>query len=128
MEITGLQCVSCYAPLDATNQHKSLIVCGYCGTENALGDDLRSIRAEYSHRFRVRLINAIEFSFGSLDEIKYLIIQLDGYLEGYRVDYDNLSGSTIRMKSMELVQWCYRRGLLQELVDVCLQLRPRMEI
>ena len=127
--VTELMCKSCYAPLNATKQHSNIIVCEYCQTENVLSSEIRIVTAEYSYRFRVRLYEAIAFSFGTLDDLKDLIIRLDGQLEyPHRVDFDSLSGSNTKMKSLELVGWCYRRSLLQELVDVALSLRPGMDI
>lgn len=128
MDITELQCRSCYAPLEATKQHSKIVVCRFCGTENVLSDDIRRVVADDSHRFRVELTKAIQFHFGSLDELRQLTYTLDGELDGHRLEYDNIRGSTVSIKSIELVEWCFRRRLLQELVDVCLELRPRMEI
>jgi hypothetical protein len=126
--VTELQCKSCFAPLNTKKQHSNIITCEYCQTENVLSQEVRQVRAEYSHRFRVRLYEAISFSFGTMDDLRDLIIRLDGQIEHHRVDFESLSGSNTKMKSLELVGWCYRRTLLQELIDVALSLRPGMDL
>lgn len=125
--ITELQCKACYAPLEAKKQHSNIVKCEFCGTENVLSREIRTVVVEHSQKFMVRLYGAIYHDFGSMDEMRHLITLLNGEIEPY-LNFENIAGDTAQRKALELVQWCYRRYLLQDLVNVCLSLRPNMDI
>jgi hypothetical protein len=61
----------------------------------------------------------LEASF-NLDELRGLCFEL-------AVEFENLKGDTLRIKTIELVGYCQRRRLLARLVEVCLQLRPQID-
>lgn len=53
-------------------------------------------------------------------ELHNLCFELD-------INYESLSGDTIEEKARELVEYCYRRGHLIDLVERCQELRPQVE-
>lgn len=61
----------------------------------------------------------IENAF-NLDELQNLAFDLG-------IKYENLPGETIRAKSRELVNYCQRHALLRLLVELCAQLRDRVD-
>lgn len=56
----------------------------------------------------------------SEDELRYLCISLG-------IEFDNLGGFSIGAKSWELVLYMRRHGRLDELVDLCRQVRPSLD-
>lgn len=129
--VQELKCQSCFAPLEVRRQMGNIVLCEYCGTENVLYSSVRRVVADYSHDFAVALVYAISDSFSSLDDIADLIVMASGlmHLNSYnRLTYDTIAGNSARSKARELVMWCQRRVVLQELVDACLTLRPNIDI
>jgi len=61
----------------------------------------------------------IEASF-DLEELKGITFDLG-------LKFDNLAGETLRAKSRELVDYCQRQNMLKELVDLCANLRGRVD-
>ena len=61
----------------------------------------------------------LEASF-NLDELRGLCFEL-------AINFENLGGDTLRIKTIELVSYCQRRRLLSQLVEVCLKLRPEID-
>jgi hypothetical protein len=58
-----------------------------------------------------------------------LVVQLNAELPApYRLQYDDVPGNSQKSKARELVLWCQRRKVLQELVDVVLSVRPSAEL
>ncbi len=125
---TDLQCQNCGASLDVKGQKSSIIRCTYCGTDNVLQEKARTAVAQYTRQFAARLSKVIDESF-TLDETQELVFRLAGELPGsYRLDYDDLPGHSQTAKARELVLWCQRRQLLQELVDAVLAARPTTDL
>lgn len=123
-----LKCKSCFAPLDTTAKGGNIVKCEYCGTDNVLSNEVRQVMAQDTHQFRVALYKAIAHEF-SHDDLRDLITRLSGEIPAvYFLDYESISGSTPSMKSLGLVEWCGRRGLLQPLVDVVIAVRPAIVI
>ena len=93
-----------------------------------LAGETRTVVAEYSHQFVVKLYKAIANNF-DLDGIQHLVTLLNGRLSAsYGLGYENLPGSTDVAKARELVQWCQRRKCLQSLVDTVLSVRPSIDL
>ncbi|MCB9419239.1 MAG: hypothetical protein H6667_05515 [Ardenticatenaceae bacterium] len=61
----------------------------------------------------------LEASF-NLDELRGLCFDL-------AVNFENLAGDTLHMKTIELVSYCQRRRLLARLVTTCRELRPEVD-
>jgi hypothetical protein len=61
----------------------------------------------------------LEASF-NLDELRGLCFEL-------AVEFENLKGETLHVKTIELVSYCQRRRLLTRLVETCQQLRPEID-
>jgi hypothetical protein len=61
----------------------------------------------------------LEASF-NLDELRGLCFDLG-------INFENLSGDTLRTKTIELVSYCQRRRLLSKLVAACSQLRSEID-
>jgi hypothetical protein len=125
--ICSIQRVQCYGNLDVISG-SGIISCPYCGARNVLSENARKIVADDSHVFMVKLYQAIASSFCSVAELTELILLTSAEIRDSSLSYENIGGSTVSGKSLELVMWIKRRGFLQELVDVALSLRPRMEI
>lgn len=125
--IGSIQCVQCYGNLDVISG-SGIISCPYCGAKNVLDENARRIVVDDSHVFMVKLYEAIATSFGSTEELTELILLTSAKIRDSSLSYENIRGNTVSGKSLELVQWIKRRGFLQELVDVALSKRPRMEI
>ena len=124
--IQELRCQNCFAALDVSGSSRGIIRCGYCGTDNAMPSDVRKVQAEDSQVFVMALLEAIK-NQSSLSDINSVCVTLSGRAR-LRIDYDDLPGSGKPDKARELVLYCRRRGLLQELVDAILDVNPRFEI
>lgn len=126
----GLNCSACNAPLPVIAQRGMIIRCDYCGTEHSLPKDVRVIVAENNRAFAVKLGNAIAGAFNSLDEVRYLVSHFSGMdnVVGYRLSFDDVYGSTVTLKCLELAMWAFRRQLLQDLTDAVVELRPRIDL
>jgi hypothetical protein len=61
----------------------------------------------------------LEASF-NLDELRGLCFEM-------AINFENLSGDTLHMKTIELVSYCQRRRLLTKLVATCRELRPEVD-
>lgn len=59
-------------------------------------------------------------TYFNLGEIQLLCFQLN-------IEYENIEGSTRTEKSMMLIQYCKRHGLLHELVTLCQRNRPHLD-
>ena len=126
--VTELGCQNCGATLDVKGQRSGVIRCSYCGSDNVLDPEVRSVIAEDSFKFASRVARAMDDSF-SLDELKDLVVRLNEALPaGYTLDYEDIPGPTQKNKVRELVQWCRRRKVLQPLVDTILLMRPTMDL
>ena len=123
-----VKCSNCGAPLNVKGHEANVVRCDYCGTDTMLEGRSRTVVAEDSRQFAGKLMRAIVDNL-NLDEIQDLVIRLDGALpEPYRLEYENLSGSSDIAKARELVLWCQRRRLLQLLVDTVLSVRPSIDL
>jgi len=123
-----VKCSNCGAPLDVRGCESDVVRCDYCGTDTMLETKARTVMAEDSRQFTMKLMRAIVDNF-DLDEIRDLVIRFDVALpEPYRLEYENLSGDNDIAKARELVLWCQRRRLLQLLVDTVLSIRPSIEL
>lgn len=92
---------------------------GYDGYFNGLNETINSFsQADLSAATDglQGLRRNLEASF-NLDELRELSFELD-------INYENLGGETLRAKTIELVGYCQRRGLLSRLIEVCSRLRP----
>lgn len=65
----------------------------------------------------LELLDSIVSNY-DLDELKTLIMRLDAQLSGYVLRYDGLAGNNINAKARELVLWCRRRDILDQLSNV----------
>lgn len=54
------------------------------------------------------------------DELKTLCFDLG-------VEYENLEGETLDGKTREIIKYCYKRGLLDELIEQCREARPNID-
>ena len=123
-----LKCKGCGAPLVVKGQHLNIVRCDYCGTDNVLTGEARTVVADDSLQFAVKLYKAIANNF-DLDGIRDLVESLKDKLSApHRLDYENLPGSRNLDKARELVQWCQRRRLLQPLVDTVLSVQPSIDL
>jgi len=121
-----VKCGNCGAPLDVKGCKSDVVRCDYCGTDTMLETKTRTVVAEDSRQFAVKLMKAIVDNF-DLDEIRDLVVRFNSALpEPYSLEYENLSGSSDIAKARELVLWCQRRRLLQLLVDTLLFIRPSL--
>ena len=78
--------------------------------------------------FLKRLREVIHENF-TLVELEGLVDELSGRLGGsHRLYFDDLAGNTRSSKARELVQWCMRRQVLEELKEAVLSLRPTVEL
>lgn len=59
------------------------------------------------------------FEYFSLVEIKSLCFDID-------INYDELSGDTLKLKIQELIFYCYRHDKIMELISTCESLRPQV--
>lgn len=122
-----IQCKSCFAPLDM-KKPGAIIRCDYCSTDNVISQEVRVVRANDTLAFRKALFVAMSNVF-SLDDIREIIVLVSPRIPGpYPLQYDSISGSNVRVKIMELIDYCNRRGALQELVDVVISTRPNIDI
>lgn len=126
----GILCTSCFAPLPVKDQRGSIVRCEYCGTEHALSKEVKTVLAEDTQEFVVRLGYAIADAFSSLDEMRDLITALSGEKNviPHRLYYDAIRGETVRIKAIELTMWAKRRTLLQDLVNVVIAMRPSIDL
>jgi len=123
-----LRCTGCGALLVVAGQRPDVIRCEYCGADNVLAAEARTIVAQDSRPFLVKLYRAIARDF-DLDGIQDLVKRLNGRLPAsYDLDYENLPGTGDVGKARELVQWCRRRKCLQTLVDTVLSVRPSIDL
>jgi DNA-directed RNA polymerase subunit RPC12/RpoP len=123
-----VKCSNCGAPLDVKGRESDIVRCDYCGTDTMLETKARTVVAEDSRQFAVKLMKAIVDNL-DLDEIRDLVVRLNAALpEPYSLEYENLSGSSDIAKARELVLWCQRRRLLQLLVDTLLSVRPSLDL
>lgn len=123
------RCQSCGASLNVREQGAEGIVrCDYCGTDCVVEVRGGSRKAEYNREFVSRLHRAIDNHFTE-EETRDLVFELSGALPAAsRIEYDDLAGRGQGAKARELVLWCQRRSLLQELVDVVYSVRPSIEM
>lgn len=124
--IQELRCQNCFAPLDVSGSNRGIVRCDFCGTDNAMPSDVRRVQAEDSHVFVAALIRAITDQ-ASMSDINTFCVSLSGRAR-MRIDFDDLAGDGKPSKARELVLWCRRRGLLQELFDAILDVNPRFEL
>jgi DNA-directed RNA polymerase subunit RPC12/RpoP len=123
-----VKCSNCGAPLDVKGRESDVVRCDYCGTDTMLEGRSRTVVAEDSRQFTLKLMRAIVDNL-DLDEIRDLVVRLNAVLpEPYSLEYENLSGSSDIAKARELVLWCSRRNLLQLLVDTVLSMRPSIDL
>ena len=123
-----VKCSNCGAPLNVKGHESNVVRCDYCGTDTVLEREARTVVAENSRQFTVKLMRALVDNF-DLDEIRDLVVRLNAVLpEPYSLEYENVSGSSDIAKSRELVLWCSRRNLLQLLVDTVLSMRPSIDL
>jgi transcription elongation factor Elf1 len=123
-----LRCQSCGASLNVKEQRSNIIQCDYCGTECVVEIRGSFGKVDYGRQFVSKLYRAIDSHFTE-NEMRDLVVELNGKLMApYFVDYDDLAGGGQRAKARELVQWCQRRKLLQELVDAVHSIRPSIKI
>jgi uncharacterized Zn finger protein (UPF0148 family) len=123
-----LRCQSCGAWLEVGKKGTEIVQCAYCGGTVKIKASEQAVQAEYSRQFTTRLYRAIDESF-TTEEMKELVVLLNGKLSGpYRLDYDDIPGNNQRSKALALVQWCERRMILQDLVDVVVSFRPTISL
>ena len=123
-----LRCQSCGAWLEVGKDVAQIVQCAYCGGNIRIKASEQAVQAEYSRQFTTRLYRAIDESF-TAEEMKELVVLLNGKLSGpYRLDYDDIPGNNQRSKALALVQWCERRMILQDLVDVVVSFRPTISL
>lgn len=123
-----LRCQGCGAWLEVGQEGVQIIECAYCGGAVKLKTSEQAVKAEYSRQFTSRLYRAIDESF-TTEEMKDLVVSLNGSLSGpYKLSYDDIPGSSQRSKALALVQWCERRMILQDLVDVVVSFRPTINL
>ena len=123
-----LTCQNCGAPLSVVDQGSAVVRCTYCGTDHAVAIPSSVPKADYSRQFTASLFRAISRRFTEA-ELKDLVLQLNAVLsEPYHLTYDDLTGEEKRSKARELVMWCERRRLLQELLDLIYAVRPSFQI
>jgi hypothetical protein len=123
-----LRCQSCGAWLEVAKDGAEIVQCAYCGGTVRIKASAQAVQAEYSRQFTSRLYRAIDESFNT-EEMKELVVLLNGKLSGpYRLDYDDIPGNNQRSKALALVQWCERRMILQDLVDVLVSFRPTISL
>lgn len=121
-----LQCQNCFAPLNVKGATSGIIVCDFCGTQNAMPSEVRRIQADDSHGFVVALLRAMQGQV-SLSDVQLICPIISGRVR-FTVDFENLGGSGANDKKRELILLCQRRGILQELVDALLEVNPRFEV
>jgi len=71
---------------------------------------------EFHHSEIVRLCSLIEARF-NFNELSDLCFQLG-------IDFENLEGTTKKIKSQELIKFCQRYNKLKSLIEKCCELRP----
>ena len=118
---------NCTASLDVRGQQGGIVACPYCGTEHVLSKEVRQVTAEYSRKFTVVLFHAMVGPFSDLSDVDTLIVNLSG-LTPRPLYPDSIPGKGVEEKIRELVMYAYRNGVLQELVDCALAMRPHMDI
>lgn len=123
----AIKCQNCFAELDIISGG-GIVQCEYCGHQNVLSQEIRTVQADYSHAFVLRLYKAMADLFCEDAEVRDLIIEFSGAIPTYRLTYGNIPGSSSQSKIRELIQWAQRWVVLQELVDVVISLRPRIQI
>lgn len=57
---------------------------------------------------------------------QFSLEELQGLCYGLHIDYENLPGSSKSARARELVQYCQRRGMIQDLRRTCAELRPHV--
>jgi len=125
MNATAVNCNACNASLNLELSRNGICKCEYCGTSHNLSREL-TLKVDLNNRqFAVLLCDTMNRNLGLVDlqEIAYTLSGLDSIVY-YRLEWDNLPGSVKDNKCRELIQWCQRRGFLQELVEVLIQKRP----
>ena len=123
-----VKCSNCGAPLNVKGHESNVVRCDYCGTDTMLEGRSRTVVAEDSRQFTLKLMRAIVDNL-NLDEIRDLVVRLNAALpKPYSLEYENLSGNSDIAKARELVLWCQRRRLLQLLVDTLLSVRPSLDL
>lgn len=122
------KCQSCAAPLDIKGSSSAVVRCSFCNTDNILSQVVRIVVAEDTQQFRVKLLLTLRAKF-SMTDLGDVVAVLSGELPViHMITLDSLAGQTINDKSRELVDWCYRRGFIQKLVNAIVFLRPDIEI
>jgi hypothetical protein len=123
-----LQCHNCGASLEVEESSPRIIQCSYCGTKNVLPIEIGRSGKEYGREFTVKLRKALDEHF-TTEETKELVLQLNGVLpDPYKLQYDDLPGTSQSAKTLELVLWCERRLLLDKLVAVVQSMRPTLKL
>jgi hypothetical protein len=123
-----LACQSCGAPLSVEDKESAVVKCTYCGTDHTVAIPGSAPRVDYGRKFTATLFRAIARHFTEA-ELRDLVLQLNAVLsDPYHLTYDSLAGEEKRSKARELVMWCERRRLLQELLDVIYAVRPSFQI
>lgn len=127
-EIKTIKCQACFASLNTLHAVNGIVRCEFCGVSNVLPSDMRKVVAHDNHAFTLQLINALNDGF-KMDTLQVMVVDLSTKLphSANRLDWDDLVGGK-KMKCLELVQWCQRRGYLQYLVDVALAHNERLDI
>ena len=124
----SLECQHCGAPLNVKGAQARTVECAYCGTTAVLEPELHKVIARNTRAFAVKLYRALSTSFTG-EELQDLIVRLNEVLPPpYALDVDNLAGNNNVAKARELVTWCQRRGVLQQLVETALVIRPSLDI
>lgn len=128
MSITNtIQCQNCFASLDTQGAAGNVIRCGYCHTDNVLSSEVKTVVAENTHAFKLRLVTVVSSMFDSYDELGKLTFRY-GQMRGETITLDNIPGSSASGKARELVLHAGRRSALQQLVDALLTLRPDVDL
>src|SRR5262245_11157070 len=97
-----IKCQSCHAVLSVMGQAGGVVACDYCGTQNLLSKEVRTVVAQDSHAFMVALYTAMDGEFNN-EELRDLTIRVNErltYRHAYRITYDDLRGESVRMRCL----------------------------
>ena len=118
------------ARLRIANIELGRVISEYDGLTRKLLRQLESLGIEPVARPN-GIIRAAERGEKPLQELHTLIEECFN-LEGLNslafrlgIDYENISGETKKQRVLSLIDYCNDRGLLQELVALCIELRPK---